>query len=600
MNIENKRDSSASAYVLEYAARERDRQKREKQARKIFKSSGSIDMEPNDPKDRSKREKNEKKYDPTWLYAHWHSVTLCRDLRKTVHKAKLEAIRGPTRTLQFKRAQSLRTNVLYYVTVEPYVAAKADSVASVIIPLYYNIVHQFYADAGAEKGKDEEHITLQLSLELAKDFRRRPEYEKNGNRALWTALSGALKDPGAPQEVWQDNIRDIQEAKYTLHIAPSNKYFEWQAGFDVVWFFSDPNDHHWTYFLQAKLQSEKKPANFSYNGTYFLSREAWHCRLTNDLGFEQLMALERTDEWQKAGQTNKQHGFVGYLIYGGENELWLIPADQIIRTVRRFHEIKRLSPYANTRLQDRALKTLFCIKEYLFGNMVFTDTDEQLDDPTDEDLDRALEEADLTTATATMVSESEGSPPNKKVKCKNLDEVKAALGKQIAEKRTQREKEPSVQIPASHDVGLGDEVEMQITTGRKKGEKGPGEQRKGRESMKGKTKSASKLEVESSEEPVTPKKRSLSRIQIEKSPEHPVVKKKGEDGPREQRRGRERTKGKDPLAGSKTKIRSASRIEVESSEEPVTPKKRSSSKIKVEKSPENNRVEQSAKGLKRK
>ncbi|KAJ7439372.1 hypothetical protein FB451DRAFT_149984 [Mycena latifolia] len=151
------------------------------------------------------------------------------------------------------RGVTLRTNLQKFYN--------QDYNPAVIIPLFYEIVEEFYEDSGALEAKSEEHITLQLSLELARDFTYHKERKLKPKEKLWTALTSAVdKNDDTPGQNWKKQIRTVQEAEYMFHVAPSNKSFEAQAGFDVVWFFNKK----YTLYLQAKLGSKKKPAKITY------------------------------------------------------------------------------------------------------------------------------------------------------------------------------------------------------------------------------------------------------------------------------------------------------------------------------------------------
>ncbi|KAJ7616089.1 hypothetical protein FB45DRAFT_935260 [Roridomyces roridus] len=237
-----------------------------------------------------------------------------------------------------------------------------------LIPLYYQIVWRFYEESNAMVAKNEEHITLQLSLELAKDYSKRRvlAWLQKPPFPLWTGLSskGDTVETHAGDRNWQKEILKIEGESagngHGFHVAPSNKSFESRAGFDVVWMF----DKH-TYYLQAKVfggtaseddqssQSKKKPVvNFTYNNCL------------------QLMALQLTKDERKADP--HRHVFYGYLVYGGQKELWLIPLDHITHVLEHLYEKgeNKVAPNVNMGYQNRILTKLFCTPTYLLKEVL--------------------------------------------------------------------------------------------------------------------------------------------------------------------------------------------------------------------------------------
>ncbi|KAJ7479145.1 hypothetical protein FB451DRAFT_1365675 [Mycena latifolia] len=196
----------------------------------------------------------------------------------------------------------------------------------------YGFIVDFYEQAGVTDAMDEEHITIQMSLELARDFTLWRDPDQKKKLKLWTRLSGA--DDLAVGDAWKQQIGKLQNKGHAVHIAPSNKTFEKRAGFDFVWFLSEK----YTIYLQGM--------------TFWPS--VLQCK--------QLMAFENTST---DSAFNKDGAFFGYIIYGPKAEsLWLIPVKHIITALDILYQDATCKPWVgpdvNAGFANETLANLFC------------------------------------------------------------------------------------------------------------------------------------------------------------------------------------------------------------------------------------------------
>ncbi|KAJ7479146.1 hypothetical protein FB451DRAFT_1450980 [Mycena latifolia] len=194
----------------------------------------------------------------------------------------------------------------------------------------YALVLDFYQQAGATRAMDEEHITLQISLELARDFKFWTDPDGEQDLVLWTKLSGA--DDLGERDTWKKQIIKLQKEQHLVHIAPSNKSFEKFAGFDMVWFLNKK----YTIYLQGM--------------TFWPSV----------LQCTQLVAFEQT-----AKELAQEGSFFGYIIYGPKPEqLWLIPVLHITHALDKLYADPKcphtVGPDANNPFTDKTLASFFC------------------------------------------------------------------------------------------------------------------------------------------------------------------------------------------------------------------------------------------------
>ncbi|KAI0087281.1 hypothetical protein BDY19DRAFT_994982 [Irpex rosettiformis] len=256
---------------------------------------------------------------------------------------------------------------------------------------WYSRIETLYAQAGA--AKDEEHISLQLSLELAREYRetrKKPIGQaampiEDETNSLWykfpmsisliecrdgqiVEVTHAIKRSGDDTDVqigakkiqeWMTNI--VALAKQDFVIGMPTRQFEKGHGLDFMWHVRLQSVLPKT-GIDPKVLREDEEIDFMYDG-------------------EQLFSLYQTETYFTSRDDHKKmRRFSGAYIIYGNNKIYLVPAREIITLLYELHEKygkntgpNVLSALANTGAQCRFLTKVFIQPKYEIKSMLSSD-----------------------------------------------------------------------------------------------------------------------------------------------------------------------------------------------------------------------------------